>query len=93
MGQNQLVQSKGNCFGYNVERDYLKYLGVYGELYECYLKTGHNRKEKLHVQTLGDYLCGYYEDGDVLIMFIMAVIMDLEECKSVISSILKFVKE
>lgn len=47
----------------------------------------------MHVQTLRDFLCGYYEDGEVLVMFIMSVIMDLEECKSVISSILKFIKE
>lgn len=29
----------------------------------------------------------------MLVMFIMSVIMDLEECKSVIASIIKYVKE
>lgn len=90
---NQLLQSSGNNFGYNSQKDYLKYVYTYGELYEYYLKTQHNRKEKLHTQTEKDFLCGYYEDGQILVMFIMSIIMDLEECKSVISSIIKYVKE
>lgn len=76
--QNQIIQSSGNNFGYNLDKDYLKYIYTYGELYEYYLKTTHNRKEKLHTQTLRDFLCGYYEDGQILVMFIMSVIMDLE---------------
>lgn len=44
MENNQLLQSSGNNFGYNSDKNYLKYIHAYGELYEYYLKTQHNRK-------------------------------------------------
>lgn len=53
----------------------------------------HYRKEKLHVQTIKEYMAGYYEEGSICIFFIISKLSDLEEAKNVLNAILKLMKE
>lgn len=92
-----MVMSRGQYFGDNCffdpEFEFGEYYNIYGQLYEHLLTVKHYRKEKLHVQSFAKYVGGYYEEGSTCILFIISRLGDLEEAKSVIFSILKFMKE
>lgn len=59
----QMVMSKGQYFGDNKEfyPEFHDYHNIYATLYQHLLTVKHYRKQKLHVQTMKQYIGGYYE--------------------------------
>lgn len=87
-----MVMSNGNYFGQN-EKDFNNYLPVYAELERLLLTRQQSKREKLHIQPIGEYMAGFQEESGFAIFFICSTLAEIDDCRSVLSALSRYGKE
>lgn len=90
-GLDQMLMSQGAYFGQN-STEILELSPLYGELHQHYV-SHKRKKEKYHLQPLGEFMGGYCEEGPVVIFFIGTALAEMEDCRQIGSALSRFVRE
>ena len=87
-----MVMSSGCYFGQNSD-EINSFMPLYGDLHRHYVTNKVVKKEKIHIQPLGEFMAGYCEEGQVAIFFISSKLSELDDCRQIGSMLSKYVRE
>jgi hypothetical protein len=51
------------------------------------------KREKVHIQPIGDFMAGFQEEGGFSILFICSTLAEMDDCRGVLQGLARYAKE